>query len=269
MHDAIRSFLLLGGVVLVLSRPASAQENYFGDRDSDVAGLIGIIYDLKQNQKREKTHVQAKDYPNILREFLEKGWDESVLNRYFRSSRPLYSTQIFIPLMSANEAPKAFEVEKVMRPSAWVVHYKGQVSPPEDGYYRFLCYSDDFMAVRVNGKTVCMGGRPDMMRPLREIWESPEPKKAGKSGNGALVYGDWVELKKDEPADLDVIVGERPGGQFCAFLLYEKQGESFAGKNGEAIFPLFQLSPHPTKQHNNASHAPPFAETGQTWKAHP
>ncbi|MEM1059185.1 MAG: hypothetical protein AAGK14_08040 [Verrucomicrobiota bacterium] len=254
-------FLWLGGV------GAAAQENVFGKRESDTAGLIGIIYDLKQDQKRNKTHVSAgKDYPEILFEFLERNWDESVLNRYFRSSRPLYTTQIFIPLMSANEAPKAFEVDQIMRPSAWIVHYKGQVSPPEDGTYRFICYSDDVMAVRLNGNTVCIGGR---MRNLNAHWTSPEKGNAGKAGNGALIYGDWVRLNKDEPVDLDVIVGERPGGQFCAFLMYEKMGATYPSVDGRTVYPIFQLAPEPTPQLNNERLAPPFAQVDEVWKAHP
>jgi hypothetical protein len=70
--------------------------------------------------------------------------------------------------------------------------------------------------------------------------------KGPEIGNGHLSLGDWVELKKDAPVDLDVLVGERPGGSFCAFLLYEKKGAIYPEKGGKTIYPAFQLAPGKT-----------------------
>jgi hypothetical protein len=41
------------------------------------------------------------------------------------------------PDMMAGVAPKAFGVEKTVEPNHWLIHYKGRVSPPENGRYRF------------------------------------------------------------------------------------------------------------------------------------
>jgi hypothetical protein len=240
------------------------REDLFGKKESGTAGLIGIIYDLKQDQKRQPTGVSPADYSGILTEFLEKNWDESVLNRYFRAARPLYTTQIFIPLMGAGEAPKAFEVQNIMKPAVWVVHYKGQVSPPDDGTYRFICYADDMIAVGVNGRTVANGSRPDTRA---GSWKSAEKGKAGAAANGELAYGDWLELKKDEPIDLDVVVGERPGGQFCAFLLYEKKGETYPQEGKTFRYPIFQLAPFDTPAYPPED-APAFFKTDRLWKAY-
>jgi len=249
-------------LVLCLIPPSAqaADSDYFGSREIGEAGLIGIIYDLKQNQKREPSGVGPNDYFGVIREFLDKGWEESVLNRYFRSARPLYTTQIFIPLMGANAAPNAFDMQNVIKPSVWVVHYKGQVSPPADGTYRFICYADDMIAVAVNGKTVCEGSRDRGSR-------KKEYPKGSRAANGELALGDWVDLKKDETVDLDVIVGERPGGQFCAFLMYEKKGESYASKGGTTVYPIFQLAPHETPDYP-ADDAPPFLKGAPVWHGH-
>ncbi len=116
-------------------------------------------------------------------------------------------------------------MEKVIKPSAWVVVYKGQVSPPEDGVYRFVAYADDVIAVALNGKTVLLGGRKDTLGHLN-VWNPTTTGPRMDAANGQLAYGDWMTLKKGEPIDLDVLVGERPGGLFAAFLLYEKQGRT-------------------------------------------
>ncbi len=213
----------------------------FGTRTLSESGLIGMIYDLKQTQQREPA---KEDYMTIVREFLESGWDESVLNRYFRAVQPVYATQIFIPLMEANAAPAAFGMEKIIKPSRWVIHYKGQVSPPENGLYRLIGYADDVLFAAINGQIVCQGSRKD-------VWISSllphEGYGQGPSiANGSLSYGAWVELKKDVPVDLDLLIGERPGSKFCAFLLYEKISDIYPEKNGKRIYPVLQMAPRET-----------------------
>lgn len=253
---------------LVVAGLTRAQEvSVFGRQDNNEAGLIGILYDLKQTQKRQPSGVKANEYSGILNEFLSKDWSESVLNRYFRATRPLYATQIFMPLMDAGRAPKAFEMEKVIKPSAWVVVYKGQVSPPEDGTYRFVAYADDVIAVALNGKTVLVGGRGDTVNHLK-VWKQSGTGPKVEAANGLLAYGDWMTLKKDEPIDLDVLVGERPGGLFAAFLLYEKQGVEYpVSEKGTPMFPIFQLAPFQTPK-APPKEAPPFSETGAVWKGY-
>ena len=48
--------------------------------------------------------------------------------------------------------------------------------------------------------------------------------------------------------DIDIVIGERPGGQFLAVILYEKQGESYPlNDRGRAVLPLFQLAEKPMR----------------------
>ena len=239
-----RCLLVAIGVCYLGARMSAAEADKaspFGTRTLSESGLIGMIYDLKQTQKRTPI---SEDYTKIVKEFLENNWDESVFSRYFRAVQPIYAAQIIIPLMPADAAPAAFCVEKIIKPSRWVIHYKGQVSPPEDGTYRFLCYADDLMFVAVDSKVVCQGSRPDCW--IASVWPRQASTKGPAIGNGDLSMGDWVDLKKDVPVDLDVLVGERPGGLFCAFLLYEKKGGAYPESNGKPIYPAFQLAPGDT-----------------------
>jgi hypothetical protein len=254
--------LVAAMALLALARLQAADQGVFGEKQAGTNGLIGIIYDLKQTQKNQPSGVDPANYFAVVREFLTKGWDEAVLNRYFRAASPLYTTQIFIPEMGAGAAPKAFGMEGVIKPSVWVLHYKGQVTPPEDGVYRFLCFSDDFMTVGVNGKTVCEGSLG------LSFWKSSEKKRGPKTGNNSLAYGDWVEMKKDQPIDLDVLVGERPGGVFYAFLLYERKGVEYPVVDGQTLYPIFQMATYDTPA------APPgkgplFLKSPELWQGVP
>ena len=208
--------------LLPIDAARADDSNVFGQETPSEAALVGVLYDLKQTQDHEPTNVTPGSYSDVVEEFLVKGWDESVLNRYYRVSRPLYTTQIFIPNMDANNAPKAFGAEQMVKPSRWIIHYKGQISPPSPGTYRFWGCADDALAVAVNGKTVLVACRPDMKMP-KVAWKATD-RDGAQAADDPLRPGDWIDFKADDIADLDVIIGERPGGEFNAFLMIEKKG---------------------------------------------
>jgi hypothetical protein len=264
--DRLASTALAASVLLAFLSDAgrAADSGFFGNPADPSAGLIGILYDFKQDQKRQSTGIKPDQFPRILGEFLAKDWSESVLNRYFRATRPLYATQIFMPQMRADLAPRAFDLESVIRPSCWIVYYKGQVAAPEDGAYRFLAYADDVIIVGVNQRIVCLAGRPDTAGRFK-MWPLPPQGARVPAANGELVYGDWMELKKGEPIDLDIIVGERPGGKFAAFLLYEKRGRQYpTDSEGHPRFPVFQLAPSALPA-VPGQEAPPHSLAERTW----
>jgi hypothetical protein len=246
-----------------------AGEDYYGTRENSEAGLVGIIYDLKQTPKRTPTGVDPTTYPGIINKFLAQQWDEAVLNPYFRAARPLYTTQIFVPMMGSEEAPKAFGMEAIIKPSCWAIHYKGQVSPPEDGVYRFVGGGDDFIAVAVRGKTVLFQcwWAGTVWGSKVPIW-TPTAPPVVLNQHSPIVSGDWVSLKKGQPVDLDVMFGEWPGGQSQAILLYQKQGVTYpTDETGSLVLPIFQLAPYDTPV-PPLSLAPHFLKGAPVWKGY-
>lgn len=259
-NHLIACVMALAAVLQPWSSVAQDQTN-FGSRERSEAALIGTFYDLKQTQQRGRTRVSPKEYPDVVQDFISHRWDESILNRYFRSGRSLYTTQIYIPVMNADDGPKAFDLGSVVKPGCWIVHYKGQVSPPADGTYRFVGFADDLIAVAVDEQTVLESVlfHSDWVKP-------PDQIPQHKAGSGNLTYGNWIDLKKNQIINLDVIIGERPGGQFCAFLLYQRKGEPYEMQGGKfPVLPLFQLTPIEIPFFA-ATLAPRVAKTGETWK---
>jgi hypothetical protein len=239
-----------------------AQDSAFGTAGDTEAALIGILYDLKQTQQGEASEVTEDNYKDVISKFLQSEWDEGVLNQYFRVSRPVYATRIFMRTMNADQAPKAFGVDDVVEPRLWLVHYKGQVEAPMDGVYRIAGFADDFMAARMNEQTVLVCGRPDCL-PKDYAWASSE-SDGMTLGNGRVRYGDWVSLKKGEVIDLDVILGERPGGIFSAWLYIQRKGETYPMDGSSPILPVFQFSETAVKN-SDARYSPP--RPSSVWKA--
>lgn len=258
------------GVAILLAgclNSRADEKNVFGEAVESEAALMGVLYDLKQTQNRQPTQVNPQTYSSVVDSFLSKNWDESILDAYYRVSKPLYTTQIFVPNMPANAAPRAFGAEKTVKPSRWIIHYKGQVSPPSAGVYRFWGCADDILAVAVDGKTVLVSGRPDLRMP-NVTWKSSQPD-GGQAAHDKLRAGDWMEIKAGEIIDLDVIIGERPGGEFNAFLMVEKQGENYArDRRNNPILPIFQVAVYNTPIIDDLKKEPPFASGFPVWKSY-
>jgi len=259
----LRFLFLLAITWIVAGRVGAQVPTEFGSAEVKSTALVGILYDLKQSQSREPIPMETKAYGKLIDEFISKGWDESVLNRYFRAGRPLYTTQIFIPLMSAGAAPKAFGVESIVKPMFWLVHYKGQVSAPTTGAWRFWGYGEEVCSVAINGKNVLLSNWKEITTPSVG-WKSPAPP-GQKVASGALRAGDWIDLKEGQVVDIDVLIGERAGGVFCSFLLIEKRGDVYAQKDGHPILPVFQLAPFDTPSPKSSATGPAIAAKGPIW----
>jgi len=261
--------ILAALLVLTIAVPisaAAAKEEFFGSANAKGASLIGIFYDLKQDQKGNKKNTP---YSALITQFINQGWDEAVLNQYYRASTPLYTTQIFIPYIDAAKAPNAFNVEGRVKPSQWVIHYKGQVSSSVAGTFRFLGLSDDILIVAVNGKTVLIAPHPNGKYPGID-WK-PTEGPGTSAPSGAIKFGTWFTVAKDEVIDLDVLIGEWPGGGFAAWLQFEQQGVTYeAERPRHTKFPVFQLEPReldPTVY--KWGKVPMFSISPSIWKAVP
>ena len=230
--------ILLSVFVTRVTELSASAQNFLGSRQRDETALIGILYDLKQDQRRDS---KVEDFQSLLGRFVRDGWKEELLNEFYRATRPLYTTQIVVPLMNADLAPRAFGVEELVQPRNWVIHYRGQVRPPHAGTYRFVGLADDIVAVAVNGKTVLIAEHEGSK--LKDHgWRVAERDQA-RTRSGPAIAGDWFEVGNGEIIDLDIIIGERPGGQFGAVLMIEEQGTAYEKNDeGKNILPAFQLS---------------------------
>lgn len=173
--------------------PPVVVDGVFGTRERHGSALVGIFYDLKQTQQRVPVPKFESNYSKALDEFLVSGFDEALINRYFRDALPLCTTQLSIRRMNAIGAPRAFGVEAVVQPSYWIVHYKAQLAPPVDGTYCFVGNFDDVLIVAVNRRVVLNGSRPDTKLP-RLNWNQPADKGPVVAANGMSAYGDWVDF---------------------------------------------------------------------------
>jgi len=215
-----------------------------GGPNANVGGLLGTLYDLKQTANRQPTAAApAKTgippYRASVREFLESGWSPGRLQKFFKSPDMLVSGQLFITSRSADDAPKAFEVEKLMKPSRWVIHYRCYVEVPSSMPFRFVGSGDDFLIVRWNRKIVLddgyetyFSGRDGNYKDFG-VKVSKEFKVNRAPGSlHRLKAGPWLQVTKGTKVPVEVLIGETPGGVFDCYLAIEV-AKSSTKKDGE------------------------------------
>ncbi len=81
-----------------------------------------------------------------------------------------------------------------------------------------------------------------------------------------LGVGDTFQVQAGGAYDMEVLLGEWPGGEFKAYLLIEKEGVEYRkdGK-GNPILPIFKIAEGQPIASNGE--APVFDKTGPVWKA--
>ena len=224
-----------------------------------VGGLIGTLYDLKQTSDRKPTSAAPANtgiapYRTSVREFLESGWSTGRLQKFFKSPDKLVSGQLFITGRSADDAPKAFEVEKLMKPSRWVVHYRCYVEMPSSLPFRFVGSGDDFLIVRWNRKialddgyeTYLAGGGNYRDFGVKVGHSFAVDRRPGSLNR--LKAGPWLQVTKGTKVPVEVLIGETPGGVFDCYLAIEvaKSSTKVNGQyEGEGKLKLFRCGADP------------------------
>lgn len=215
---------------------------YFGNLGAS-GGLAGTLYDFKQDKKGNPIAYDPNGYFQKAREFAAGGFAPSRMKDFFQAPQQMNFTFLAVPLMTAEEGPKAFAVEKHVQPRGWLVHYGGMITPPEPGEWRFVGYFDDALAVYINKKPVLDASR-DVLVNLQEGTPDAEVRQSFGGMNvlnGKCYAGKWVTLAG--PVRIDIIVGERPGGQVGGLLLVENKRAKYKKRdNGTPVLPLFTTS---------------------------
>ena len=224
--------------------------------------FVGHLYDLKQTDDGEITDIgklvaqrQSDDwqdpyvteaikfYREILKRFLG-GWNESVLDDYYKAPREKYAQSFIIPSINAAEAPKSFGVDKSVNPSMLLALYKGEICAPETGKYRFVGRGDDVLVVRVKKRVVL-----DASLNPQTDWNGDDPLnyKYEAYYDFGLVLGDWIYLREGDEVQMEVLIGEEPGGGFHCQLYIQQEDKEYPTVVEKSlierpIFPIFKTT---------------------------
>ena len=194
-------------------------------------------------------------YRAAVHDFLDSGWSTSSLTKYFKSPDVMVSGQIFITGRPATEAPKDFGVEKLMKPSRWLLFYRCYVEVPNSLPFRFVGSGDDFLIVRWNHKIALDDGYETYFAGKDGNYKdfgvkvSKEYKINRKPGSlNRLKAGPWIQATKGTKVPIEILMGETPGGVFDCYLAIEvaKSTITVNGQyEGEGKLKLFRCNSDP------------------------
>ncbi len=207
-------------------------------------GMIGTFYDIKQTKDRKPTASMTGNgaipaYRKVIQSFVDGGWSISRFSSFYQAPEQVISTQLWIPSQGADAAPKAFDVEKEVKPSRWVVHYRCMIEPPSSMPFRFVGSGDDWLLVRWDRKVALDDGYERI-----EVGGDNRYKDFGQTCTdefkidrrpgslGRLRAGPWIRPVKGQKVAFEVLMGETPGGVFDMYLAIEP-AKSETTKNGK------------------------------------
>ena len=241
-----------GGIGGFDMMPDLGEVGVFGSEQSIGNDFVGTFYDFKRDRQGRQIGIDTGTFQQKVAKFVRGGWETSDLARYYRSPKTLYTTSFMMPPIPSLLAPAAFG-ENDTAAYCWLVHYKGQLVHPTGGRFRFRGRADDILLVRVSGEVVLNGSIPDNgIMFIYSNWQNntSESQKysMGNSyqGNRKAEVGNWITLEPGVPLEMEVIIGEVPGGEFSAMLVVEEEGVEYEkNKQGGPVLPMFTTAEPP------------------------
>ncbi len=249
----------------------------------DSFGIVGTFYDFKLDRSGKPTKAMGGKpevfndpsnkaaisvYNREVREFLvDKNFGVGALSDKFKAPEALYAQQIFIPQCPASAAPKAYGVEKQVKPSRWIAHYRGMVKVPRSGQFRFVGSGDDWLVVRFNGRVALDSGYQQHLVGQENVYRQFNGQKCTETHPSSLGRpmrcGPWIEVSAGQEVPLDIVLGETPGGSFYAIICIEPRGTN---GNGEGLKLLrFSSGPLPTQIANGHPAVPNVDMEAKGW----
>lgn len=243
----------------------------FGSESSvGAVQLQGYLYDLKQTADKKPTNMIPGNYHRKLAEFVAANWNPSVLGTFYKSPTALNTSSIFIPTLSAMDGPKAFHVDGEVQPNMYVIWYKTKAAPSQDGTFHFVGVADDILLVRVDGKTVLDGS----LFPVDTKLQAQEKKyetvnfRASCPADHDLRVGTPFHASAGQAIDIDVMIGEEPGGYSNYFLYIQREESTYQNQsNSTPLLPVFQLDSNSIHPVGKPLSWPPFSNDAESWGA--
>jgi len=245
--------------------------NPFGiENSSGASQLEGYLYDLKQSPDHKSTEMDPGKYHDTIKQFIQGRWDPGLFRNYYKSSKALSTSSIFIPTINAEDGPKAFGVEAEVKPNMYVVWYKVTASPSQSGTYHFVGLADDIMLVRVNGKTVLDASDRPVDEELRSKQKTYDTTNFNPTweGDAKLWVGLPFQASGGDPVDIEVIIGEEPGGKSNYFLYIQRDETTYPCQSNQTpLLPVFQLDVKPIHPSGDSQSFPPYSSCVDPWQA--
>jgi len=228
--------------------PAINDQQIFGIHESTGNDFCGRLYDMKRWRDGRFNYIRNEELkrgvPDTFRteiyHYIEQGWKESVIAKYYRSKK-IYTTHFCFPAIPATMAADQFGVPET-EGYAFFLKYQGYLVFPRDITFRFWCSANSFGMVQVNGKEVLVAGWEmhvkffDWWEPVESVWDTQYVLS-----DRWMSPSDWITLKAGVPVPMKVLIGNRGHNAVTFILLVEEKGKKYPTRSiGGPLLPIFK-----------------------------
>jgi len=244
---------LLGGLGAggeFMDIPPIAPVSVLGSGESVGNDLVGQFYDFKRARDGhwiQDTYDNAT-YLQLANKFIESGFRDSSLSKYYRAPRKLYAQCLVVSPTVSEIAPSAFDTDDAAG-GAWMVHYSGKLVHKDGITFRFRCAADYFIVISVDGKVVWGGvwnadinRYQDFQYVVGNLYTPKFDTVAGFMGMDRCSAGEWITLEPGVAKDIDIVIGDEAGA--CSFIIAveEQDVEYENGPQGYPVYPIFRTA---------------------------
>lgn len=232
--------------------------------------ISGHLYDFKQNSSGEpvvgyNTKVRSH-FTDPINKLHRSKFSHSSLRNFYQAEQQLNIRYIAIPFSNASDGPRFFGAEKEVRPSGWIANYQGKVTAPKSGTFRLVGAGDDYLSVTINNKFRLVAAWSDIQESVavRGANTRNAPHHQSALGTAPLTYGTWFNVKEGQTLDLNITLGERPGGKVGFMLMIEEKGADYQKTpDGRNILPPFTVGALSPEDHQALNEFPNWE-----WETH-
>ncbi len=222
--------------------PDLGELSVFGASQTIGNDFEGQLYDIKRRRDGRNSAIDDDESRLLIDRFIQGGWRESDLSRYYRAPKKLYTTHFAVPPIISPMAPDFFG-DPEMESYFFFVKYKGQLVYPEDIKFRFWGTGDAYAMIQVGGEMVWANSWLFHQRDgFFNTWKSSSADHRKYQLAGMMMaVGDWIELKAGEPVEMEILYGEWRGGALECMILVEVDGVEYpTSSRGGPLLPVFK-----------------------------
>ena len=178
----------------------------------------------KLGKRKDLISEGLLNHAAVMSKFINT-WDPTILNAYYQSKTLLVAPQFFIPSIPSRDALKAFGVEKEVKPSHFVIHYKGTIQAPKNGSFRFRvavsCGGSIF--IRFSNENV-FGESNNVLYDMKNYafknTDSPTDTAHTLAGCRA---GKWFNVSAHQKYPIEILMESGAGGEFYHCIMIEER----------------------------------------------
>lgn len=221
----LANFNLEGRMQVQSHKPSGVPELALRLLQPSPSSLSGISFGFEPSSDLARRTLDRDEIGSRVMPLIRSGFQDRSCLSGLKHGAPLRFSGI---AGTYNGFPARAALEPYHEDYGWLAWYRGRVTPPQSGRYRFWGYADNQLLVAVEGEPIFEGSRYDsVFRRELEVPRQNHPAFPCLNSVSGFASGPWFDLDTEDPVQIDLLFGETSGKYTSALLLIEREGAEY------------------------------------------